>query len=103
MLRRLLTDLRLNLLAGLRLALLRPVQKLDFRFSPGQFIAVTLVAAVCGSLVDLAVLHWQGQFNDAGIGGMIRDTALLLLLSWIVATGLRVPGAIIGLPIVFFA
>ena len=103
MLRRLLTDLRLNLLAGLRLALLRPVQKLDFRFSPGQFIAVTIIAAVCASLVDLATLRWQGQFNDAGIGGMMRDTALLLLLSWIVAAGLRVPGAIIGLPIVFFA
>jgi len=103
MLRRFLIDLRHNLSAGVRVALLRPVSRLDFRVSPSQFVAVALFAAVVASLVDLAVLQWHAQFDSAGIGGTVRDSAVLLLLSWIVAVGLRVPGALVALPIVYFA
>ncbi|MEO7762717.1 MAG: C13 family peptidase [Casimicrobiaceae bacterium] len=101
--RHFLIDLRQNLLAGVRLALLRPVRRLDFRVSPSQFVAVALVAAMCGSLVDLAVLHGAANFNGAGIGGHVRDTALLLLLAWIVSAWLRIPGVLAALPVVFFA
>ena len=101
--RKFLTDLRHNLIAGFRLALMRPVSRLDFRFGPSQLIACALVGAFSASLVDLALHHQGAQFNTAGIGGMIRDTALLLLFSWIVATALRRPGVLLSLPIVFFA
>ena len=56
MLRPFINELRRNLLAGLRLALLRPVALLDFRVSVPQFLALAVFGALCASLVDLAGL-----------------------------------------------
>lgn len=103
MLRPLINELRRNLLAGLRLALLRPVALLDFRVSVPQFLALAVFGAVCASLVDLAILGGSAQFNGAGIGGHVRDTALLLLLCWLLALWLRAPAAALALPVVFLS
>jgi hypothetical protein len=103
MLRHFLNDLRRNLQAGLRLALMRPVALLDFRISAPQFLAVGVVGGVCASLVDLAILGGAAQFNGAGIGGHVRDTALLLLICWVLALWLRAPAATLALPVVLLA
>jgi hypothetical protein len=92
-----------NLAAGARLALFRRVTRLDFRISAGQFIAVALVAMACASLVDLVLVTDAVRFNGEAIGGQLRDSALLLLLGWIIATALRVPAAAAALPLVFLA
>ena len=103
MLRHFLHDLRRNLLAGTRLALLRPVGLLDFRVSGAQFLAIGIVGALCASLVDLAILGAAARFNPAGLGGHVRDTALLLLLCWALALWLRAPAATLALPVVLLA
>ena len=103
MLRPLLQDLKRNLLAGMRLALLRPVRRLDFRVSPGQLLATAIVGAFCASLVDLAVLHGNVRFNAAGLGGQVRDVMLLLLLCSIVAVWLRVAGAALAFTVVLLS
>ncbi|MEP7084095.1 MAG: C13 family peptidase [Betaproteobacteria bacterium] len=96
-------DLRRNLSAGLRLALLRPVALLDFRVTAPQFLALAVFGALCASLVDLTILGGSAQFSSAGIGGHVRDSALLLLLCWGIATWLRAPSAALALPVVFLA
>lgn len=96
-------DLRRNLQAGLRLALLRPVGLLDFRVTPQQFLVVGLFGAMCASLVDLAILGGDAQFNAAGIGGHVRDSAVLLLISWALALWLRAPAATMALPVVLLS
>lgn len=103
MLRQFLKDLRGNLLAGLRLAVMGQVALLDFRVSAPQFLAIGVVGALCASLVDLAVLAGGAQFNGAGIGGHVRDTALLLLICWALALWLRAPAATLALPVVLLA
>ena len=103
MLRPFINELRRNLLAGLRLAVLRPVALLDFRVSVPQFLALAVFGALCASLVDLAILGSGAQFNSAGIGGHVRDTALLLLLCWLLALWLRAPAATLALPVVFLS
>ncbi len=103
MLRHFLNDLRRNLLAGLRLALMRPVVLLDFRVSAPQFLAMGVIGALCASLVDFAVLAGAAQFNGAGIGGHVRDTALLLLICWALALWLRAPAATLALPVVLLS
>jgi hypothetical protein len=103
MLRHFLNDFRRNLLAGLRLALMRPVALLDFRISVPQFLAVGIFGGVCASLVDLAILGGAAQFNGAGIGGHVRDTALLLLICWVLALWLRAPAAALALPVVLLS
>src|SRR5579862_256746 len=101
--RALLHDLRCNLAAGLRLALLRPVRRLDFRISLAQLVATGVVGAICASLVDLAVIRGAAEFNTAGLGGHFRDTMLLLALAWIVASLLRVPRLALTLAVIFLA
>jgi hypothetical protein len=101
--RKFLSDLRHNLAAGMRVALLLPVSKLAFRFSPSHFIGVALFGALCATAVDLAAQQQGGHFNAAGIGGLIRDTALVLLFAWVVALLLRAPGVLLTLPIIFLA
>ena len=96
-------DLRRNLLAGLRLALLRPVTLLEFRVSAAQFLSLAVFGALCASLVDLAILGAGAQFNGAGVGGHVRDTALLLLICWLLAWWLRAPSAMLALPVIFLA
>jgi hypothetical protein len=103
MLRHFLNDLRRNLLAGSRLALLRPVALLDFRISAPQFLAVGIFGGLCASLVDLAILGGAAQFNGAGIGGHVRDTALLLLICWVLALWLRAPATTLALPLVLLS
>ena len=98
-----LTALRRNLAAGARLALMRRVSPLDFRVTVGQFIALGVVGGLCASMVDLAALGGDAKFNVAGIGGHVRDTAILLLLCWIVTLMLRVPGAALSLPVVLLS
>ena len=95
--------LRRNLAAGARLALMRRVSPLDFRVSVGQFIALALVGGLCASMVDLSALGGDAQFNVAGIGGHVRDTAILLLLCWVVVLMLRAPGAALSLPVVLLS
>ena len=63
-----LTDLRANLRAGARLALLRRVSLLDFRVSVGQLLTLAAFGGLCASLVDLSVLTRAAEFNPAGIG-----------------------------------
>ena len=82
MVRHFLSDLFANLSAGARLALLRRISLLDFRISVGQFLGLAVFGGMCASLVDLSVLAGAAQFNPAGVGGHIRDTAILLLLCW---------------------
>ena len=103
MLRLFLNDLRSNMLAGLRLALLRPVTLLDFRASVPQFLALGVFGALCASLVDLAILGGAAQFDSAGIGGHVRDSAQMLLICWVVALCLRAPAATIALPVVLLS
>lgn len=91
------------MVAGVRLALLRPVKLLDFRVSVPQFLALAAIGGLCASLVDLAVLGGDAQFNGAGIGGHVRDTALLLLICWALALWLRAPAATMALPVVLLA
>ena len=98
-----LSAFRRNLTAGARLALLRRVSPLDFRVSAGQFIALAIFGGLCASMVDLSALGGNAQFNVAGIGGHVRDTAFLLLLCWIVALMLRAPGAALSLPVVLLS
>ena len=95
--------LRRNLAAGVRLALMRRVSPLDFRVTVGQFIALAVVGGLCASMVDLSALGGDVRFNVAGIGGHVRDTAILLLLCWIVALMLRAPGAALSLPVVLLS
>ena len=102
-LRHFLTDLRANLRAGARLALLQRVSLLDFRVSVGQLLTLAAFGGLCASLVDLSVLAGAAEFNPAGIGGHIRDTAILLLLCWAVALGFRAPGAALALPVAMLA
>lgn len=102
-LRHFLTDLRANLRAGARLALLQRVSLLDFRVSVGQLLTLAAFGGLCASLVDLSVLTRAAEFNPAGIGGHIRDTAILLLLCWAVALGFRAPGAALALPVAMLA
>lgn len=96
-------DLRRNLSAGLRLALLRPVRLLDFRVTVAQLISLAVFGALCASLVDLTIVGGSAQFNSAGIGGHVRDSALLLLLCWGIASWLQAPSAALALPVVFLA
>jgi Peptidase C13 family len=103
MLRQFLKDLLRNLLAGLRLALLRRVGLLDFRVSASQFLALALFGGICGSLVDLAILSGAARFNGGGIGGQVRDTALLLLICWGIALWLRAPAVLLALPVVLLS
>jgi Peptidase C13 family len=103
MLRHFMNDARRNVLAGLRLALMRPVSLLDFRVSAPQFLAMGIFGGLCASLVDLAVLAGAVQFNGAGIGGHVRDTALLLLICWALALWLRAPAATLALPVVLLS
>ena len=103
MLRYFRNDLQRNLSAGLRLALLRPVGLLDFRVSVPQFLALGIFGAICASLVDLSILGGAAQFNGAGIGGHVRDTALLLLICWGLALWLRAPAVTLALPVVLLS
>ncbi len=102
-LRHFLIGFRANLAAGARLALMQRVSLLDFRVSVGQFIAFAVFGGLCASLVDLSSLAGAAEFNPAGIGGHVRDTAILLLLCWIVARWLRAPAAAIALPVVLLS
>ena len=101
--RAVLKDLKRNLLAGMRLALFRPVRRLDFRVSPGQLVATAIFGAFCASLVDLAVLHGYAHFNAAGLGGHVRDIVLLLLLCGVVALWLRVTGGALAFTVVLLS
>jgi len=95
--------LRRNLAAGVRVALLRRVHRLDFRISVGQLVLVAIVAMIGAGLVDIAVARGAVRFNADGIAGQARDVAILVTLCWLVAAALRAPGAALGLPLVFLA
>ena len=103
MYRHFLIELRANLSAGARMALLCPVSLLDFRVSVGQFLALAVFGGLCASLVDLSALAGAAEFNPSGIGGHVRDTAILLVLCWVVALWLRAPGAALALPVALLA
>ena len=103
MLRQFLIGFRANLSAGARLALMRRVSALDFRISIGQLIAFAVFGGLCASLVDLSTLAGAIQFNPDGVGGHVRDTAVLVLLCWGVTLALRAPGAALSLPVVLLA
>ncbi len=98
-----LSDLKRNLSAGVRLALLRPVRQLDFRISPAQFVAFAVIGALCASLVDLVLLDGAVRWHGLALGDHVRDTALLLLLTWIFALCLRAPAVALALPVMLLA
>src|SRR5947209_10018362 len=103
MFRLFLSNLQHNLQAGVRLALLRPVNPIGFRVSAAQLIALAAIGAFCASLVDLAVLGTAVRWHGAGLGEHVRDNALLLLITWTIAAALRAPALALALPVVILS
>ncbi|MEO8136264.1 MAG: C13 family peptidase [Betaproteobacteria bacterium] len=103
MLHHFLKQLQHNLGGGLRLALLRPVRQVEFRISPAQFVALAIIGALCASLVDLVLVSGAAQWHSAALGDHVRDSALLLSLTWVLALCLRAPAVTLALPVVLLA
>ncbi|MFO1313400.1 MAG: C13 family peptidase [Burkholderiales bacterium] len=92
-----------NLLAGLRVALLMPVDRLRFRFDLGQVLLLFVVSAIIDIVGDYYRAVPPRSFAIEGLGAEIYSGGLLLLGSAIVAVLVRQRQLALSIPLVALA
>ena len=92
-----------NLIAGLRLALLMPVDRSAFRISAGQLVLLTVVSAAIDIDGDWMRAAHDVRFSLLGLHGELFALGLLVLSSALVATLRRDRDLYLALPVVILA
>ena len=92
-----------NLVAGLRLALFMPVERVAFRISPTQLLLIVVLSAAIDIDADWVRAAHEARFSILGIHGEIFALGLLALVSAVLAI-VRGDGELyLALPIVVLA
>jgi peptidase C13-like protein len=92
-----------NLRAGLRLALLRRVERQSFSVTVEQFVALVLIYLLLGFLSDLAEYGFDGRFNPWGLPGALFYLPPLLLAAYIVSRRAQDAALALLLPVAVLA
>jgi hypothetical protein len=92
-----------NLVAGLRLALFMPVERVAFRISPTQLLLIVVLSAAIDIDADWVRAAHEARFSILGIHGEIFALGLLALVSAVLAIVRRDGELYLALPIVVLA
>jgi hypothetical protein len=98
-----LRDLGHNLLAGVRLALFRPLDRDAFRRDLVAWLLLVALSALLDAALDWLRASPQASFAIAGIDGELYAVGLLMVSAAIVAAACRDATAFIALPVVVLA
>ena len=96
-------NLSRNLLAGLRLALFMPVDRLRFRFDVAQVLLLFIVSALIDVVGDYLRAVPPRQFAIEGAGSELYSGALLLLAAGIIAVLCRQRQLALSIPVLVLA
>jgi hypothetical protein len=92
-----------NLAAGLRLALLLPVERIAFRITPVQLLLVVILSAAIDIDADWIRAGQDARFSIFGLHGEIFALGLLVLTSVVLAIVRRDAELYLALPLVMLA
>ena len=96
-------NLSRNLIAGLRLALFMPVDRLRFRFDLAQLLLLFVLSAVIDVVGDYVAAAPPREFAIEGAGSELYSGALLLLCAAIVAILCRQRQLALSIPVLVLA
>lgn len=92
-------NLARNLVAGLRLAFFRPVDRLAFRFDLAQVLLLFLLSAIIDIVGDYFRATPPRQFAIEGAGGELYSGAVLLLAAALIAVFNRQRHLVLSIPL----
>jgi hypothetical protein len=95
------SDLRRNLLSGVRAALFLPVRLADLRPAPGQIVALVLIGLAVQLLFAVLREGVPGDLDFTALPRALVYVPLLLLCGWVIAWRERVPALLAGVPVLF--
>lgn len=98
-----LRGLAANVAAGLRLALLRPVDRAAFRVDAAQLLLLAVLSALIDVGTDWLRYGPDAAFSAAAAGGELASFALLVLMAAMIAWILRDAALVAALPVVVLA
>jgi hypothetical protein len=98
-----LTALVRNLVAGVRLALFRHVDRAAFRFDLAQWVLIVLFSAVLDVALDALRAAPDASWSPLGVNGELFALGLLMLTSAVVAMLCRDGSIFMALPVVTLA
>ena len=98
-----LAQLGRNLVAGVRLALLLPVSRLDFRIGLAQLLLLFVLSALLDVGTDWARLGQGAEFSWGGAGGEFVGGGMLLLCAALLALLFRQEGLALAIPLIALA
>ena len=96
-------SLGLNLLAGLKTALFRPVSRLSFRVDAAQLLALFAISALLDVARDWFRTGSDRVFSLLGAGTEFYGAGVLLFLAAILALAYRQRGMLLRLPLIILA
>jgi hypothetical protein len=92
-----------NLVAGARLAVFRPVDRLQFRVDPLQLLLLVLFSALLDSAADWLRYGPDAELSFAAVGSELAATALLVLTAALLAWWSRQREVLLALPVIVLA
>ena len=97
------SSLAANLRAGLRLALVLPVRRLDFRIDLPQLLALFVVSAIVDIGADWLRYGEEGVFSWYGLGNEILSGGILVATSAVLALWFRERSLAMAVPVIALA
>jgi hypothetical protein len=98
-----LASLARNLLAGLRLAFLLPVQRFAFRIDVVQLVLITILSAAIDVVIDYVRAGPGALFAINGAYGELYAFGLLMLTAGIIGIATRRHAVLISIPVIVLA
>jgi hypothetical protein len=92
-----------NLVAGLRLALFLPVERLAFRIGLAELVALFVASSAFDVLTDWVAYGPDAQFSWLGLGGELFSAGAVLLVAAALALAFRQRQLALAIPVIAFA